>query len=75
MSTSPTSDQLKAWDAGGYVVERISRSSANGVCLASSKVYRTRSEALAAAARIDRPEAMTFINYACFAKSAEQVSA
>jgi hypothetical protein len=60
----PTAEQIAAWHAGGYIVERISLKAANGICRANSVVYSTREAALAAAMRLDRPNSMTFVNYA-----------
>lgn len=62
--TIPTDAQIAAWRAGGYVVERTSLKAARGVCRANSVVYPTIEEALCAAARLDRPNSMTFVNFA-----------
>lgn len=60
----PTPEQIAAWHAGGYIVERTSPKSATGFCRANSVIYSTPEEALAAAKRLDRPDSMTFVNYA-----------
>lgn len=60
----PTDSQIAAWHAGGYIVERVSLKSQRGFCRANSVIYPTSEEALAAATRLDRPDAMTFVNYA-----------
>lgn len=60
----PTAAQIAAWHAGGYIVERTSPKAERGFCRANSVVYASREDALAAAARLDRPNSMTFINYA-----------
>lgn len=61
---TPTDEQIAAWRAGGYIVERISLKAARGFCRANSVVYPTLDGALSAARHLDRPEAMTFVNYA-----------
>lgn len=60
----PTDEQIAAWRAGGYVVERTTPKSERGICRANSVIYPTIEEALSAAARLDRPDSMTFVNYA-----------
>lgn len=60
----PTDAQIAAWRAGGYIVERVSLKAERGVCRANSIIYASLSDACAAAARLDRPNSMTFVNYA-----------
>jgi hypothetical protein len=60
----PTAEQIAAWHAGGYIVERTSLKAAKGTCRASNVIYPTIDAALDAAARLDRPDSMTFVNYA-----------
>jgi hypothetical protein len=60
----PTDEQIAAWRAGGYIVERTSAKAESGFCRANSVVYSSREDALAAAVRLDRPDSMTFVNYA-----------
>lgn len=60
----PTDEQIAAWRAGGYVVVRTSLTSDNGFCRANNVVYSSLDDALTAAARLDRPSAMTSVNYA-----------
>jgi len=60
----PTDEQIAAWRAGGYVVVRTSLKAERGVCRANSVIYSSIDDALDAAMRLDRPESMTFVEYA-----------
>lgn len=60
----PTDEQIAAWRAGGYIVERTSLKAERGFCRANSVIYSSLEDALAAAMRLDRPDSMTFVNYA-----------
>lgn len=60
----PTDEQIAAWRAGGYIVERTSPKAERGFCRANNVIYSSLQDALNAAARLDRPNSMTFVNYA-----------